>query len=166
MSHDNGYETFFTEHQNRVYRVILGYVREHETAQDLTIEAFMRVYDRWDRVRTMENPGGYLMRTGINCARTYLRKQVKRRTVPVTDRETSGRQQSPELLFFRNEEYRALERSLLCLKERERNVIIMKDIAGHTFKEISGELGVKLPTVKSLYRRGKIKLANTIRITP
>jgi RNA polymerase sigma-70 factor (ECF subfamily) len=158
MSHDNGFETFFKKYQNIVCRVILGYVREHETAEDITIEAFLRVFDRWDRVRTMESPGGYLMRTGINCARTFLRERGKRNIVAITGREKSGGQDSPELLFFQNEECRELERALLSLKEKERNIIIMKDIGGRIFREISDELGIKLPTVKSLYRRGKIKL--------
>ncbi len=162
MSHDNGFETFFNRYQNSVCKVILGYVREHETAEDLTIEAFMKMFDRWERVRMMENPGGYLMRTGINLAKTFLREREKRKTVTITGRETLGRQDSPDLLFFQNEENRVLEKGLLSLSERERNIIIMKDIAGRTFREISNELDVKLPTVKSLFRRGKIKLVHEI----
>ena len=162
MSHDNEFETFFNRYQNSVCRVILGYVREHETAEDLTIEAFMKMFDRWERVRMMENPGGYLMRTGINLAKTFLRERWKRKTVTITGREASGRQDSPDLLFFQNEESRTLEEGLLSLSEKERNVIIMKDLAGQTFRAIAEELGVKLPTVKSLYRRGKIRLVHEL----
>ncbi|MBN2324031.1 MAG: sigma-70 family RNA polymerase sigma factor [Spirochaetes bacterium] len=162
MSHDNGFETFFKRHQNIVYRVILGYVRECETAEDLTVEAFMKVFERWDRVRTMKSPEGYLVRTGINCAKTFLRGQRRQCDVAVTGRESGGKRDSPELLFFRNEKRREIEKALLGITQRERNVIIMKDMGGRTLAEISHMLGIKLPTVKSLYRRGKKKLVRKL----
>ena len=51
------FEGFFRQYQNALYRVIAGYVRERETAEDLTVEVFIRVFHRWKKVRRMENPG-------------------------------------------------------------------------------------------------------------
>lgn len=153
------FEGFFKQYQNTVYRVIAGYVRERETAEDLTVEAFIKVFNRWKRISKMENPGGYLMRTGINLAKTHLRRDRKVKIVGISENDASNPQDSPETLFFQDAENRAVERELMNLKEKERNIVLMKDISGRTFNEIAATLKMKLPTVKSLYRRAKLKLA-------
>jgi len=156
------FEGFFREYQNSVQKLIAGYVGNRETAEDLAVEAFIRVFNRWNRIRKMENPAGYLMRTGINLAKTYLRDRGKLRTVDITENPASKPLETPDNIFFRNEDNRTVERQLLRLKEKERNIVIMKDISGHTLKEISDVLDVKLPTVKSLYRRAKLKLTRNL----
>ena len=43
-------------------------------AEDLAQEAFVKVYERWDRVRGTDNPAGYLYRTAINAHHSRLRR--------------------------------------------------------------------------------------------
>lgn len=162
MDRDREFEHFFREHQNSLFKVVFGYVAQREIAEDLVIEIFIKIFQRWKKVRRMENPAGYLIRSGINHAKTYLKWGSKQRTVYISENEYSKTGDSPEMIFFMNQENRTLETELLRLKERERNIVLLKDLSGKKFQEIARVLDMKLPTVKSIYRRAKIKLAEAL----
>jgi RNA polymerase sigma-70 factor (ECF subfamily) len=153
---------FFKKNQASLYRVVRGYVRSNGTAEDIASEAFMKVYGHWERVRGMENPIGYLVRTGINLAKTRLVRDKFLGWMSLDRAEDAGSRRETEETFYIGEENRILEKELLALREEERNVIIMKDIDGKKLEEVAGILGQKLPTVKSFYRRGKLKLAKRL----
>jgi RNA polymerase sigma-70 factor (ECF subfamily) len=162
MDRDREFEHFFRKHQDSLFKVVFGYVAQREIAEDLVIETFVKIYDRWKKVRRMENPAGYLIRSGINHAKTYLKWGSKQRTVYISENEYSKAGDSPEMIYFLNQENRTLETELLRLKERERNIVLLKDLSGKKFQEIAHTLDIKLPTVKSIYRRAKIKLAEAL----
>lgn len=43
-------------------------------AEDVMQEAFLKVWERWDRVADMEDPPGYLYRTALNLHRKRMRR--------------------------------------------------------------------------------------------
>ena len=45
-----------------------------EVAEDATAEAFVRAYERWDRVRRMASPDGWLYRVALNLLRRRQRR--------------------------------------------------------------------------------------------
>src|SRR2546425_771675 len=55
----------------------------HE-ADELAQEAFLRLWERWDRVGALENPVGYLYRTAMNEFRSRMRRALAaaRRVMP------------------------------------------------------------------------------------
>jgi hypothetical protein len=69
-------ELFAAEHESlfRALYLITGSTQESE---ELMQDAFLKVFERWDRVQMMENPGGYLCRVAINGARS---RQMSRST--------------------------------------------------------------------------------------
>jgi RNA polymerase sigma-70 factor (ECF subfamily) len=57
-----------------------------DVAAEATDEAFVRAYERWDRVRRMESPGGWLYRVALNdlrrrCRRQSIERELLRRHV-------------------------------------------------------------------------------------
>lgn len=47
-------------------------------ADELTHEAMVRVHERWDRVRQMASPHGYLFRAALNLHRSWFRRLASR----------------------------------------------------------------------------------------
>ena len=47
-------------------------------ADDVTQEALLRAYERWDRVGSMDSPAGYVYRTALNLYRSRLRRLAVR----------------------------------------------------------------------------------------
>lgn len=50
-----------------------------DVAAEATDEAFVRAYARWERVRRMESPGGWLYRVALNDLRRRCRRQAVER---------------------------------------------------------------------------------------
>src|SRR3954447_7033499 len=80
----DAFEVLFREHQREVYRWILRIVRDPGAAEDLTIDAFWRVYKahgHFDPSRSFE---AWVRRIATNVAIAYLKRQP-RATVELTD---------------------------------------------------------------------------------
>jgi RNA polymerase sigma factor (sigma-70 family) len=153
---------FFKEYQNTLYRIALGYVRQREAAEDITIDGFLQIFKRWERVSLMTNPAGYAVRTVINLAKSYLKREGRMRQIGYDEKQIGNIIDSPEHRFFMKTANAELERELFGLEEKGRNLILLKDVDGHTFQEISDIMSMKLPTVKSIYRRAKLQLAKKL----
>ena len=62
------------EHRERLFSAMWLIARDRDEAEDLTQEAFVRVWERWDRVSAMDEPTGYLFRSAMNRFRSRLRR--------------------------------------------------------------------------------------------
>src|SRR5215467_3080343 len=69
----DAFEQLFREHQRNVYRWIVRIVRDPAAAEDLTIEAFWRMFRARARFDPSGNCGAWLHRIAINVALDHLR---------------------------------------------------------------------------------------------
>jgi len=67
------FESFFRAEYPRLARALLLLTGAQAEAEDLAQEALARTYERWERVRAMESPQGYVYRTALNLHRKQLR---------------------------------------------------------------------------------------------
>src|SRR4051812_48368744 len=68
------FEEFFRAEHKRLVRALVLMTGSFPAAEDLAQEAWVRVYERWDRVRRMDSPLGYVYRTAFNLNRKRLRR--------------------------------------------------------------------------------------------
>ena len=80
-----GFDSFFLAEHVRLYRALYVITGTSHEAEELMQEAFVRVWERWDRVSGMENPAAYLYRTAMNEFRSRYRraKAAARRALKV-----------------------------------------------------------------------------------
>src|SRR6478735_8811610 len=71
------FDSFFEEQKERLLRVLSVITGSRAEAEDLTQEAFMRVFERWEKVGSMEDPAGYLHRTAMNLFRSQYRRATR-----------------------------------------------------------------------------------------
>jgi DNA-directed RNA polymerase specialized sigma24 family protein len=85
------FEEFFRTEQLRLHRVLFAITGSRQEAEDIGQEAFLRAWERWDRVSDMDDPAGYLHRTAINLFRDRSRRLVLglRRVVRISPRRTN-----------------------------------------------------------------------------
>lgn len=67
------FEGYFREHYTNLARALYLLTGDRAEAEDLAQEALARVFERWERVSSMESPSGYLYRTALNLNRSRLR---------------------------------------------------------------------------------------------
>ena len=54
------FEGFFAEHRIGLFGALWLVTRDRHEAEELTQDAFVKVWERWDRVRELDDPAGYL----------------------------------------------------------------------------------------------------------
>jgi RNA polymerase sigma-70 factor, ECF subfamily len=138
------FETFFEDQHGDLYAALWLVTRNrHEEAEEITQDAFLRVWERWGRVAGLDDPTGYLYRTAMNTFRN------RRRRAAVALRKTV-RLQPPDDALARVEEREAIVRALAPLTARQRAAVVLTDILGYTSEEAAGLLGIRPSTVRVL----------------
>jgi RNA polymerase sigma-70 factor (ECF subfamily) len=73
----------FAEWFRREYQQVLGSlmlaIGDPDIAEESAAEAFARAYEKWDRVRAMERPTGWIYTVAFNLARRKLRRRAMER---------------------------------------------------------------------------------------
>lgn len=139
-----------------LYSIIYRAVHDYSVAEDITQEAFLRV---WNRIVTFDeergNLEGWLVTIARNRAFDYLRSlrnAAGQSTVSLTDFERSGSLpptgSGAEQLALAN----LVGEALKALNRDQREVIELTHFEGMTQTEIAGKLKKPLGTVKSLVR--------------
>ena len=145
------FEAFFAEERDRLLRALYLLTGNAQEAEEIMQEAFLEVWERWDRVSAMDSPKGYLFRTAMNRHRSRVRRasRAARRAVGIAD---GGDE------FARADERDAVARALTRLPSRQRAAIILTELLGYEAKAAATMLGVRDGTVRSLASRARAGL--------
>jgi RNA polymerase sigma-70 factor (ECF subfamily) len=141
------FEAFFDERYEPLLRALYLIARDRHEAEDLAQEAFVRVYERWDRVRRTDNPGGYLYRTALNAHRSRLRRLVTaaKRTISRED---------PDLIAA-SDDRDEIRRLLAELPDGQRQALVLVEWVGMTDVEAAEVLKVTPVAVRVRLSRAR-----------
>ena len=70
------FDAFFEREKERLFQALCLVTRNRFEAEELAQDAFLSVYERWDRVAEMDDPTGYLYRTSMNAFRSWHRRSA------------------------------------------------------------------------------------------
>jgi len=119
-----------------------------EVGPDAAAEALAHGWQHWDRVRSMENPVGYLYKVG----RDRGRKQLKRRQ-PFIPSVPEGRSPWVEP---------GLSPALASLADRQRTVVLLLHGYQWTLTEVAEALSISKSSVQTHHNRGMKKLRRSL----
>ena len=145
------FEEFFLAEQRRLHQALFAITGTRSEAEDIGQEAFLRVWERWDRVSGMEDPAGYLHRTAINVFRDRSRRLVlaMKRAARIAPRTNE----------FDAVEARSVVASVLGqLPPRQRAAIVLTEGLGYSAEEAAELLGIKGSTVRALHFQARSAL--------
>ena len=139
MDFDNIYEEYF----DRVYYKVLSVVKNDDDAEDICQETFISVYKNLSKFREESNIYTWIYRIAINKTYDFFKK--RKLEFEINDEVLS----LPEDINFDTKVI--LEEKLKLISEKEREIVILKDIYGYKLKEIAEIRNMNLSTVKSVY---------------
>jgi DNA-directed RNA polymerase specialized sigma24 family protein len=61
------FEEIFEAERDRLLKTFTVITGNRAEAEDIVQDAFLKIWERWDSVRAMDDPVAYLNRTAINC---------------------------------------------------------------------------------------------------
>jgi RNA polymerase sigma-70 factor (ECF subfamily) len=73
------FDSWYEEQHPLVLAALTVVSGRPDVAADATDEAFVRTYERWEKVRRMRSPGGWLFRVALNDLRRRCRRQAVER---------------------------------------------------------------------------------------
>ena len=139
MDFDNIYEEYF----DRVYYKVLSVVKNDDDAEDICQETFISVYKNLSKFREESNIYTWIYRIAINKTYDFFKK--RKLEFEINDDVLS----LPEDVNFDTKVI--LEEKLRLISEKEKEIVILKDIYGYKLKEIAEMKNMNLSTVKSVY---------------
>jgi len=146
------FEDFFLAGKDQLLRVMGVITGSRMEAEDITQEAFLRLFERWETVAKMENPEGYLHRVAMNQFRSRYRRAAValRRAVAVGP---------PRDVFDEVDDRDLTTRALGSLPPRQRAALVLTEALGYSGEEAGRLLGIKATTVWALTHQARAALA-------
>jgi len=144
---DARFERLCEDNYEMVVRVAFLITGDPHEAEDIAQETFTRAFERWDQVRGMENPVGWLNRVAANLA-ISRRRRLTRRLRPLSDREReSDTTVDP-----------ALSAALRRLTPSQRAVVVLRYYLDMSIDATADALGKRAGTVRALSAQGVARL--------
>lgn len=160
---DLAWEAFVRQHQSKVYGVAFHYLRDAEEARDAAQDVFIKLYHKRDSWKIGETFVSWMLTLTRNSCIDRIRRRKAR--PPASDLrveegpEISSHVASPEESAFASARHKLLYRALGKLSEKSREIILLKDIQGLEFQQISKMLNLPVGTLKSRSHRARAELA-------
>jgi RNA polymerase sigma-70 factor (ECF subfamily) len=150
------FEDFFELHHPPLFRALWLISRNRAEAEDVVQDAFLRLLERWDSVRSLADPEGYLYRTAMNVLRSH-----RRRALVALRRAVGHLPHDDQMALVESRD--AVVRALAILTPRQRASIVLTEVLGLTSVEAAEALKVKPSTVRVLAARARHVLKDRLK---
>jgi RNA polymerase sigma-70 factor, ECF subfamily len=149
------FEEFFRDEYLGLVRAVYLLAADQGEAEELAQETMARVYERWDRVRTMESPGGYAYQIAVNLNRQRLRHLAvrARRLLAMAGRQ--DQQQQPEASG-------EIAEAIGSLSRGQREAFMLVEWLGMSAEEAGRILGIVPGSVRARVHRARTTLRNRL----
>ncbi|MBN2287136.1 MAG: sigma-70 family RNA polymerase sigma factor [Tissierellales bacterium] len=163
----SAFEELITEYKKIAYNIALRILKNKEDAEDISQEALIKVFRSINQFNMMSSFKTWLYRIVVNTCLDFKRTQ-KALVISVDQPIQSGHNEffvdiqddrpSPEEIAQSKQTQKVIVDTIDKLEEDFRNVIILRDINGFSYEEISEILSCNIGTVKSRISRGRQRL--------
>jgi RNA polymerase sigma-70 factor (ECF subfamily) len=149
----------------------MRYVRDPETALDISQEAFIKAYRALPRFRGDSAFYTWLYRIAVNTAKNHLASQRRRPMdveLDLQDPEQYGlhaklkETDTPEAISLSQELQEILEHAIHALPEDLRTAIILRELDGMSYEEIAETMDCPVGTVRSRIFRARDAIGKKI----
>jgi RNA polymerase sigma-70 factor, ECF subfamily len=151
----DSFESFVERNHARLFGALCLLTEDRHEAEEIAQEAFVRILERWERVRDVDDPTGYLFRTAMNVFRKRYRRALlaMRRMVALAPRDDG---------FERIEARDVVVRAVATLPTDQRAALIVTSLLGYSSDEAARILGIRSSTVRTRATRARAALREAI----
>ena len=146
----------YDAHHEHIFRYVWSRVRDQQLAEDLTGETFTRMVGNLAGYRPTDVPfRAWLYRIARNLIVDYYRKEDGRSSLPLAYAENiSGGGNHPGPLVEQKLVVEHVQEALAQIDPLQRDVILLRFVAGLPLQEVALSLDKTVAAVKSLQHRG------------
>jgi RNA polymerase sigma factor (sigma-70 family) len=145
------FAAFFAEEHRGLLKALYFVTGNRADAAELMQDAFLKLWERWDRIDRIADLRGYLFRVALNGFRMRARaaRRATRRVLPIA----SSTDPFDEVNLKED-----VRRMLLELSPRQRAALVLLDLYGYGSEEAARIMGIRPSTVRALATQGRAVL--------
>ena len=163
---EEAFDELVGRHQVALVNFFHKMLWNHHAAEDLAQEVLVKLYTCRERYEPRAKFTTFLYRIARNCAVDFLRKTRRERGVLSLDAHSDDaiahEQAGPAETADRNEQTAAVRAAIEALPEDHRLVLVLSEVQGLKYAQISEVLGVPVGTVKSRMHNAIKKLRDRL----
>ena len=168
----NSLAVLVKRYRNPLYNFVFRFVGDRETAEDIVQETFLRCLKHSHQYPAIEQVSTWLYTIAGNLAKTELRRRKRWHWVPIGPSEDEERVAyfepvARDLMPGERSDTTTVHHSVITaihrLPEEFREAVLLRDLNGLSYEEISKIINCPVGTVKSRVNRGRIRLQKNLR---
>jgi RNA polymerase sigma-70 factor, ECF subfamily len=166
------FEVLVQRHQHRVFAVARGILKRQEDVEDIAQQVFVKAYFSLKRFDQRAAFSTWLYKITVNECWDLLRKRKARpliyeadfseeqsRLFSATEQQADSGPDTSERMAMRQR----LDNMLAQLDERDRDMLVLKEVEGFSVEEIAETLGLNANTVKVRLFRARRRIVEYAR---
>ena len=164
------YDVLVRRYKDQLLNFIYRFVGNRSDAEDIVQETLLRVYKNKHMYKEIAKFSTWVYTIAGNLAKTELRRRKRHKIFSVSnfvneerDYDIPDKAHSPEKQVDSTIQESIIQKAIEKLPVKFKEVIILRDIQGFAYEEISQILDIPLGTVKSRVNRGRLKLQEDLK---
>jgi RNA polymerase sigma-70 factor (ECF subfamily) len=159
------FDVLVRRYKDQLLNYVFRFVGNRNDAEDIVQETFLRVYKNKHYYKEIAKFSTWVYTIAGNLAKTELRRRKRRKVFSVSnfvnderDFDIPDLDRNPEKEVDGSIKDDIIQRAIEKLPPKFKEVILLRDVQGFAYEEISQILNIPLGTVKSRVNRGRLKL--------
>ena len=167
--HDDAFGELVEAYERQLYNLAYRMLGDPEEARDATQEVFIRVHETLDTFRFESKFSSWMYRVAMNTVIDYRRRWLRHPLQRLEDVFSGDRSHphaagpQPEEQVLRDERVKAVQTAISKLPVKLRAALVLKDLQGLSYAEISEVLGITEGTVASRLNEARKQLTRRLR---
>jgi RNA polymerase sigma-70 factor (ECF subfamily) len=155
---NSAFTAILAQYQRRVYWHVRRIVIDHDDADDVVQNVFVKVWENLDRFRADSKLFTWLFRIATNESLQFLSRKKSSRHVSLDDATMLAETLETGAYFNGNAAELKLQTAILGLPEKQRLVFNMKYYEGMKYEEMEEVLGTSVGALKASYHHAVKKV--------
>lgn len=156
------FEQLVLPHLDNAMNLAHWLLRNRADSEDIVQEAMLRAYRFFDRFRGGD-ARAWLLQIVRNTCYTWLEKNRRAELMAEFNEDVHYQESAtPEALVTQADDRQRLMRALESLSPRAREVLVLRELEGFSYKEIGAISGIPIGTVMSTLARARERLQRSL----
>jgi RNA polymerase sigma-70 factor, ECF subfamily len=164
------FEILVQRYKNPLTNFVFRFLGDYESCNDVVQETMIKVYRYKDTYSSVAKFSTWVYTIAGNLAKTEYRRQRRRNLFSINNYgeehstyDLPDESYRPDVVTDSGIKDEIIQKALMKVKEKYREAVILRDIQGMSYEEISEILGVNEGTVKSRINRGRAQLQELLK---
>jgi RNA polymerase sigma-70 factor (ECF subfamily) len=166
----NEFAKIVEKYQDKTFKYVYSKFNNYDEAMDITQEIFIMTMEALGTFRHESKFSTWFYSIMVNYCKNYQKKRSRYNVIPINiskgeddyDLQIPDEREDPEGRVILNDSIRILKEEINKLPEDYREILVLRDIDGLSYNEISEILSINLSNVKVRIHRGREFLKNRL----